>query len=1690
MSSTTYEYKDELIYESIKTRVYKRVLPDDTLQIVKVLNIEFPTIYEVKNFYNEYNILKHLPIIGVRKVISKGRYEGYHSLVFEYCEGSTLSEVFKNKQKDIEDFLHIAIAICKRLGEVHQLNVIHKDLNPNNILVDLHAKDITLIDFSFATRIDATQSFVGNPAMLNGHLSYISPEQTGRMNRIVDHRSDLYSVGVCFYEMLTGILPFTGEDALATIHTHIAYKPTEPHNVNPIVPQQISNMVMKLLNKNAEDRYQSAFGIMYDLEHCLSLFLKDKNIPLFKEGVNDISGKFLAPQKLYGRSEEIKELLESFKRCSSGEKELILVTGYSGTGKTALVNEVHKPLTARKAYFINGKYDQFQRSVPYYAILQAFNEFLQIILTENEEKLQRISELIQNAVKDEGKVLTNVLPDLKLLIGEQKEIPEVGGNEAHARFNYIFTKFIDAICTFDHPLVIFIDDLQWADSASLELLEAMMTQNNGGYLMFIGAYRDNEVTDAHPLIKTIDDIKRSEVKVQNIHIGNLKKEHVHELICDATESETDDTRELTDLIYSKTSGNAFFTTKFLKTFADEGDLYYDFKTRKWKWDLKELLKQNISENVVEFLSTRIKLMDMDTIDVLKTSSCIGNIFDIRTLAVINDQTEEQTRETLFNALREGLLFEINETKLKFAHDRIQQAVDSLLFDEDRDALHYRIGETLLAHDPEDIKEKEIFEIVNHLNIGRKLIHQKHKKTELSELNLKAGKKAKINSAFKTSSEYFTTGIELLPADGWENHYKLCLDLHSEACESHYLNGEFEKMEYYFEQVNKHAKNNTEKLKCYESRILAFKAQNKLNEAIDTGLSILSQLGEKLPSQPNTLHVFGGLIALMIKLRSKSMEDLLELPEMTDPVKISAMRIIADITSSVYWARPNLLPLIVFKMMNISMKYGNNAVSCFAYGSFGVILCGVLGQMKKGNEFAKLSLKLLEKLDAKEWKAQIYVAPYALTLHWRNHVDVTLKPLRDSYHIGLETGLIEFACVNTNIYCIHSFLSGKELKRLEKETKSYSDSYQQMNQSTNFNYNEVYRQAMLNFMNKSEDPLKLSGEAFNEDSMLAQNQERDDKTGTFFIHFLKLMLNYYFGKFEEALDQAGKARKLLDAVLAKFEIPNHHFYESLAALSMAELRPGSRRKYLKISSKGQKALKKWAKDSPDNFLHKYYLIEAERLRIKGKPEKAAIMYQFSIERSSKNGFTHEEALAYELAGRFYSSLNIKGLADYYLKSAYNTYREWGAEAKLNTLSGEFTSILSSIRGQISMSTMTPEKLNYLSREDLDLMTFIKSANTVSSEVVLPQLLSILLKLVNENAGAQKGVLMLFDNEELFVEAFSDQVSNQTSVMQHISPFGIDILAESVLKYCIRTRENVVINDALNDRQFMNDEYVQKLQIHSVMCLPIINQGKFTGIIYLENADSIGAFTGDRVLLLTLLSSQIAISIENALLYNQLENKVIIRTQELSNEKLKSDELLYNILPYETAQDIKMHGSSEPMFYKSVSVLFTDFKDFTTKATSLSPKELVEELNECFIAFDEIIERNGIEKIKTIGDAYMAAGGVPVPSTAHAVRTVKAAIEIRDFIIDRRKKKEGLGFEMRIGIHSGPVISGIVGKKKFQYDIWGDTVNIAARMEQNSEPDKINLSESTYLLVKDQFEIKYRGEIEAKGKGKMKMYFVES
>lgn len=1491
---------EELLYESKSSKVFVKDDKDlKTRVITKILNQEFPSPEVISKFYNEFDLTHKLSIEGVRQSFERKKINNRHAIVMKYVSGKTIRERVEGEVFSIADFLRYAIQIARILSEVHEAKIIHKDISGHNLIIDEESGKVYLLDFGISTKLNLKEQNLENPEKLEGSLMYISPEQTGRMNRMVDYRTDLYSLGITFYEMLTGKLPFHYSDSMEMVHAHLAGQPPSISSHKEDVPDMMQLIVSKLLAKNAEDRYQSARGLMKDLEQCLKAWDDKGKIDNFEICQHDFSGDFQLPQKLYGREKELNLLMDAFSRISEGQLETVLVGGYSGTGKSVLVHETHRPITAKKGYFMEGKFDQFQRSKPYLAFIQAFTSFVSILLTENETRLEPIRQQINHVLGDEGKVLTELIPNLELLIGKQPEIPRLGGLESQNRLNYLFSSFIKAIATADHPVVLFIDDLQWADSASLSLLNVLMSNKELSHFMCICAYRDNEVSPDHPFTITVSEIREKGGEVSEIKIGNLGMANTQQLIADSINLPTDAIHSLSNLVFDKTHGNAFFVTQFLKNLAEESLLYFDHQARQWKWDIEKINERNITDNVVELLAGKIVFLPEETLEYLKVAACIGNKFDTETLKAGHDQKTESIHsseeldpvlEALRAALAEGYIAPI-EHQFRFIHDRIQQAVYSLIPDDEKSAFHYRIGTLLLKRASEEQLENQLFEIVNQLNQGLELIDSEKEKEMIAELNLRAGIKAKDSSAFQPSLTYFETGIGLLRVDHWSSQYELSLGLYTEAAESAYNMGEFKPMNEKLDIVLANRKELMDVVRPYAIRINALKAQNKLQEAIDTGLEVLEQLGEKFPKKGPVPLVMVDLIRTKIKLMGKGDDQLSGMKEMTNPYKAAALRILNDIASPVYWARPAILPFIIFRMVRLSLKYGVTEISAFGFATYGLLMCGVLGDMSGGYRFGQIGLALLDRFEAKRWLSQIYTPIYALINHWSEHVHKSLEPFLYSYKVGFETGAIEYACINVNIYSNHVYLGGKPLAKSEREMRQFSEQMLKYKQETNYNYNEVYRQASLNLLGRSEDPTILVGEAYDEVKMAPIHESEKDRAATFLIHINNLMLNYLFHDYDKALDHARLTRPLLDAVLAKYDVAIFWFYEGLVCIAAARKASGNKKKALiRRARKNISQFRKWAKFSPVNHQHKLDLLIAEMATLKGDDYKAREHFDLAIKGAESGEFLNEEALSLERAALYYLSTGQDLVAENYLRKGYQTYKEWGAKAKMDDLKERFPKFLIGLEQESSPISNTASTISGTLRESssLDLESLMKASQAISKEIVLERLLKTLLNISMENAGAESGCIILRKSDHWFIRSSKFTNSENGDEAIEIPLHESNRVPESLVQYIQNTNQSLVLANISNDPRFTSDPVVEKHQLKSVLCLPMLNKGKLEGVLYLENNSQESVFTESRVRFLELLSGQIAVSMENAQLVENLEHKIEERTSELktSLEDLKS------------------------------------------------------------------------------------------------------------------------------------------------------------------------------------------------------------
>ncbi len=1536
------------IYESANSLVYRGIREQDNQQVIlKVLQENYPTPQELIRYKQEYEILCSLNLDGIVRAYGLQKYRNTLVMFLEDFGGESLRILMSQQPFALKDFLLIAIQTAESLGNIHAAHIIHKDINPSNIVFNPETQQLKIIDFGISTVLSRENPTLKNVNSLEGTLGYMSPEQTGRMNRSLDYRTDFYSLGVTFYQLLTGRLPFETTDPLELVHCHLALTPIPPNQLNPEIPKAVSDIVMKLLAKNAADRYQSAWGIQADLVICLMQLENHGKIEDIIPGIHDVSDKFLISQKLYGRETEVEILLRAFDRVSEGKTELMLVSGYSGIGKSALVQEIYKPITRQRGYFIWGKFDQYQRNVPYYALIQACHELIKQLLTESQAELEIWASKLLAALGVNAQVIIDVIPDVELLIGSQPPVSELGPAESQIRFHRVFQNFIRVFSQVNHPLVIFLDDLQWADSATLKLIEQIVTDTDTQSLFLIGAYRDNEVSAAHPFMLTIDEIGLAGVSVNHIKLSPLDEATVNDLIADTLKCTSIRAKPLAELVFAKTQGNPFFVKEFFKSLYAENLLYFEVQSLSWQWNINQIQAREFTDNVIELMAFKIQKLPPNTQQVLKLAAAIGSQFELNTLALVHEISPQETALRLHPAMAEGLILPLSDdykaieldvnrswslvnkdeqqindkgqltVEYRFAHDRIHQAVYSLIPTQDKQAVHLQVGQLQLSHTPFHEREAKIFDIVNQLNLGIELINTKGrlkesrtridnnivsqktciKQQELAQLNLTAGKKAKASSAYKPALKYLQIGIALLGRDSWSHTYDLTLALFVEAAEAAYLSGDFEQQDELVSVVLQRAKTLLDKVKVYEVKIQAYIAQNKLKEAVETALSILKLLGIKFPEMPNQRHSWLSFWRTKLGLTGKKIEDLINLPQMTNPDKLAAMRILSSVVSAAYFAVPKLMPLLVFKQVNLSMKYGNAPLSASAYASYGIILCDFGLDIDAGYRFGQLALNLLDQfnrtvgstIDSTKAKTLANVNFFARP--WKEHLKATLQPLLEAYSSGLETGDLEAAAYAAHNYCLHSYFVGKELTKLQEEMTTYGDVLSQLKQERTLRMNKLYRQIIVNLRGEVENPCCLNGNLYNELKMLPQHQTANDLTAICVLHFNKLILSYLFESYQEAFENATIAEKYLDGLKGTVIIPLFYFYDSLVRLeSYSQTALNQQNTLLSKVVTNQKKMQQWAHHAPMNHLHKFYLVEAERYRVLGQLNQAAEFYDRAIETAQNNEYLHEEAIAHQLAAKFYLRQGKTTIARAYMQDAHYCYLQWGATAKVKDLEKRYPQLLTITQLGMNNRSTTTSTTNTGSVTALDLATVMKAFQAISGEIVLDNLLAKLMKMLIENAGAEKGVLILSTNSKLLIEAQGSVDSDQVQVLQSISVENNSScpLPVSIINYVTRTKQTLVLNDATRESSFIKDSYIKDYQPRSILCCTLLNQGKLTGIIYLENNLTTGAFTPDRLEVLKLLSSQAAISIENAKLYSELKakNAALQEMDQLKDEFLKT------------------------------------------------------------------------------------------------------------------------------------------------------------------------------------------------------------
>ncbi|WP_404790295.1 AAA family ATPase [Altericista sp. CCNU0014] len=1537
----------ELIYDGDKTLVYRGERKSDSRKVViKLLKSTNPTIKELAQFRHQYTVINLLNDSRIIKSYGLERHKNGLALILEDFGGISLKEYLKSqiirdltqgklpsgnntvKLISLSTFFHIALQLVQSLESLYHSKVIHKDINPENILIHPVTQEIKLTDFSIASRLNSESQSIQRPESLEGTLAYMSPEQTGRMNRSIDHRTDFYSLGITFYELLTGCLPFRSFELLELIHEQIARSPIPPLQLNSTLPQSLNQIILKLLAKVPEERYQTAFGLKKDLEHSQANWLKGIN-KTFDLGSQDFCDRLVIPEKLYGREKDLETLRSAYERVENGQTEIVMVSGNSGVGKTSFVKEIQRLVIEKKGYFISGKYNQFHNNRPLEAIVNAFKDLIYQLLTESKTQIKVWQKKIIGALGENGQILIEVLPELEFLIGKQPVLNNLEAIQSQNRFNFVFQQFIQIFPQSKHPLVLFLDDLQWADLGSLQLIHSLMSQTTNPYLLIIGAYRQNEVEANHPLTLSISKIRKTTTIVQDIHLTSPPLDAWNNLLFDTFKNPSHLSKPLAQWIYNKTQGNSFFYIQYIKTLYQRQLITFNWEQRVWEWSLSKIQSDSFADSIIELIIQQIQKFSPETQNLLEIASCQGISFSSKLLAHVSGYSQLEVRTYLWDVLQAGLItsthasydldreslsstserssvhdsgsldtlqFDSYECIYSFVHDRIHQAAYSLIPIESKNNLHLVIGHFLLGTLSPSTPSEQLCEIVNHLNQGILYIKSTSEKSRLAQLNWLAGCKAQTSTSYIESTNYFHTGIKLLESDGWRTNYELMLELHYGVIESTLLLGDYTQMEYFVNEIIVYSKNKSDTIKGYQVKIEAYKAQAQSQKAVTVGLEILDKFGINFPGQISSGDIQNQFHETQFRLENKDSEDLLNLPVMTEPDSLIIMDLIGRLLPITYSCNPRLFSLLLLKQINLSLEKGNCSISSWNYIAYSVILWTLEKEIDIIYKFGSLGIRLCNKFDNKNDLVISIFTFNTFIFYWKNHLNKTLHPLLNNYVMSLEVGDLVHASFSLVEYVEHSFWCGRSLIFLEEEFSNYHKSLLNLKQEITIRFYEINWHAVSNLIGDTTSDRTYDKDLDNELITLRKFEKTENRQAIFLYHLNKLHFYCLFRDFAKALKYAEFSENYLDAVPCRIVAVSFYFYKLLVLLFIyPEKDSAEQSRILEAVAQLNNKLEKWAESAPMNFLHKYYLVQAEQHRVLGQYIEAMSAYDRAIALAQENEYLNEEALAHELAGLFYLGWGKTTIAQTYLINAYYAYERWGAKAKLRDLERRHPDLLDLFQkseSNLSINTLTTfSEETHLSRraDTLDWLSIMRASQALSQEIDLDTLLAAIMKVVLENAGAEKGSLLLIEEENLVLKArcTQDECHIDRFKLFDAQPQSSQKLSMSVLNYVERTQQALVLANATAETRFAADSYIAQYQPLSILCMPIQRQGTLVGILYLENNLTTDAFTTDRLEVLQFLMAQAAISIENAQLYASVEQKVKDRTLELQIAKQEAE-----------------------------------------------------------------------------------------------------------------------------------------------------------------------------------------------------------
>jgi PAS domain S-box-containing protein len=1434
--------------------------------LVLMSRSEHPRPESVRMLEHEHSLRTELDAAWAVPPVELTQYEGRTVLVLEDPGGEPLAQLVGTPM-EMGQFLRVAIGFSAAVRQLHGRGLIHKDLKPANVMIEPGTGQVWLMGFGIASRLPRERQSAEPPEFIAGTLAYMAPEQTGRMNRSIDSRSDLYALGVTLYEMLTGTLPFTASDAMEWVHCHIAKQPLPPAERRKDVPRSVSGIITKLLAKTAEERYQTAAGLESDLRRCLAEWEREHHIGEFPLGERDTPDRLLIPEKLYGRQHEVETLLASFDRVvKRGTPELVLVSGYSGIGKSSVVNELHKVLVPPRGLFASGKFDQYKRDIPYSTLAQAFQSLIRALLTKTEAELNSWREALREALEPNGQLIVDLVPELKLIVGEQPPVPALEPQDAQRRFQMVFRRFISVFARPEHPLALFLDDLQWLDPATLELLEDLLTRSDLQHLMLIGAYRDNEVDAMHPLVRKLEAVKNAGATIEEITLAPLASEHLGQLIADALRCEAERAAPLAQLVHEKSGGNPFFALQFMSALAEEGLLTFDHEAARWSWDLNRIHAKGYTDNVVDLMVGKLTRLPVETQAALQHLACLGNVAEITVLSIVHGTSEEEIHSDLWEAVHLELIVRV-EGVYRFAHDRVQEAAYSLIPVEQRAAAHLRIGRLLAAHTPPERREEAIFEIVNQLNRGAGLITARDEREQLAELNLTAGKRAKASTAYASALTYLIAGEALLEEDSWERRHELTFALELNRAECEFLTSARVEAEQRLAALSSRAATMVERATVACLRADLYMTLDQGSRAVTVGLDYLRHLGIDWSPHPAEEEARREYERIWSQLGGRTIEDLVDLPLMSDPESLATLDVLTKLGPAAFFTDFNLHSLVVCRAINLSLEHGYSDGSCPHFEWLGAVAGACFGDYQAGFRFGQLGYDLVEKRGLKRFQARTYNNFGVQVLPWTRHVKAIREMVCRAFEAANKIGDLTFAAFSCGNLVSNLLAAGDPLAEVQREierglafVQKIGFGYATDSMSPHLGLVRTLRGLTPKFGcfdDKQLDERRL-------ESRFANNPDLGPAEFGYWLR--KAQARFLAGDYEAAIEASSRAQRRVGAWQTTVDAADHCFYGALSQAAIYDSAlPEERQQHLEALAVHHRQLEVWAVNCQENFQNRAALVSAEIARIEGRILDAEHLYEEAIRSARANGFVHNEAVANEVAGRFYEKRGFEQIAQLYLRNARQCYLSWGADGKVRQLDQIYPQLRQEEPATDARRTIgTPI-------EHLEFATVLKISQAVSGEIVLENLIDALLRTAIEHAGAERGLLILPQGAELRIQAEATTGGSFVAIALRDAPISSAELPEAVVQYAARTQESVILDDASARGSFSNDEYIRRAHARSILCLPLVKQGRLIAVLYLENNLAANVFTPARIAVLNVLASAAAISLENSRLYRALQER---------------------------------------------------------------------------------------------------------------------------------------------------------------------------------------------------------------------------